>query len=162
MSHESTAADFDFLDGSFEIANRRLKERLAGCREWVEFPARLGGHTKLLGGLANLDRFRAELDGAPFEGVSLRVFDPARGLWTIYWMDTLAPRLTEQVVGRFRDGVGEFRGEERFAGRTVPLRFLWTEIGPDHARWEQAYFDRERGDWETNWIMEFTRTAADS
>lgn len=157
---ESTAADFDFLEGTFEVSNRRLEKRLAGCREWVEFGARLEGHRKLLGGLANLDRFRAELDGAPFEGVSLRVFDPAAGLWTIYWMDTLAPRLTEQVVGGFHEGIGEFRGTELFQGHPVPLRFLWTGITPTGARWEQAWFDLERQAWETNWIMQFTRIAA--
>ena len=158
----STAADFDFLDGTFTIVNRRLKERLAGCVEWSEFPATLEGHSKLLGGLANIDRFKAELDGEPFEGVSLRVFDPETGLWTIHWMDTLGPRLTEQVVGGFRDGVGEFRGEERFQGRTVPLRFLWSGITRDRARWEQACFDSEREAWETNWTMDFTRTGTKS
>lgn len=153
----ATPADFDFLDGTFAVANRRLAERLVGCREWIEFPARLEGHRKLLGGLANLDRFVAELDGVPFEGVSLRVFDPSAGLWTIHWMDTLSPRLTEQVVGGFRDGVGEFHGEELFQGRAVQLRFRWDEVTPESARWQQAWFDFERGEWETNWVMEFTR-----
>ncbi len=29
--------DFDFLDGTFRLHNRRLKERLTGCDEWIEF-----------------------------------------------------------------------------------------------------------------------------
>ena len=153
--------EFDFLVGDWRVLNKRLKEPFSGRDEWSEFPARLAGSTQLLDGLALMERYVAELDGEPFEGVSLRLFDPATGRWTIYWMDTRQARLIEQVVGAFveRDGERAFvgYGEELFAGEPVKMRFVWDGITPTGARWEQAYWDAQREAWEANWIMEFTR-----
>lgn len=148
--------DFDFLLGNWQVQNKRLKARLVGSKEWLEFPARLEEGRKILNGLALMDQYKAEFNGEYFEGVSLRIFNPATEQWTIYWMDTNHPVITEQVVGVFKDGVGEFYGEELFAGKPVKLRFIWSEITAQSARWEQAYFDEAREAWETNWIMEFT------
>ena len=139
------------------MRNRRLAARLAGSNEWIEFPARLEGGRKLLDGLALVDQYNSEFNGEYFEGVSLRVFNPDTEKWTIYWMDTGNPEVTEQVVGAFEDGVGEFYGEDLFEGEPVKLRFIWSEITATRARWEQAYFDESRDGWETNWIMQFTR-----
>lgn len=152
----SPASDFDFLIGAWRVHNRKLKTRLAASNEWLEFPATLE-FRKILNGLGNIDQFQAEFDGKPFEGVSLRVFNPATGLWTIYWMDTNKPVLAEQVVGSFKDGRGEFYGEEEFNGRKVKLRFIWSEIATTSPRWEQAYFDEAQQNWETNWVTTFQK-----
>jgi hypothetical protein len=149
--------DFDFLAGKrWDVKNRVLKDRLAGSTEWTEFDAQLLDFRKILGGLGNIDRFVGTRDGQPFEAISLRIFNPKTEEWTIYWADTVSATLNEQVTGRFRAGVGEFLGRESYRGRPVELRFRWTDVSRDSARWEQAYFDEERGAWETNWIMEFT------
>jgi hypothetical protein len=38
----------------------------------------------------------------------------------------------------------------------VHVRFVWLRLGPNSARWEQAFsFDGQT--WETNWTMAFTR-----
>lgn len=151
--------DFDFLVGKeWDVRNRVLKQRLVGSTEWTEFDARLLDVRKILGGLGNIDRFVGSRDGAAFEAISFRIFNPKTRDWTIYWADTNSAKLTEQVVGRFESGVGEFLGQEMFAGRRVRLRFRWSEIGEHGARWEQAYYDEERETWETNWIMEFTES----
>ena len=87
------------------------------------------------------------------------MYDPAEEQWTIYWMDTNRLEMTEQVVGAFKDETREFYGygEELFKGKPVKMRFIWTDITARSARWEQAYFDKVRNEWETNWIMEFIR-----
>ncbi len=154
---EGTSADFDFLLGTWDVHNRRLRAVLVGSDEWMEFPARLEGGTKLLDGLAIMDRFIADFESGPFEGVSLRIFDPGTKQWTIYWMDTHNPVPTLQVKGSFRNGLGEFFGSETFRGIHYRMRFTWSDITGASARWEQAYFDDERDLWEPNWIMEFTR-----
>lgn len=157
-ANDSTQArGFDFLEGKWHVHNRKLKTRLAGSNEWTEFPATLE-FRKILNGLANIDQYRAAFDGEPFEGASLRVFNPATELWTIYWMDTHKPVLAEQVVGTFQDGRGEFFGEEEFNGHNVKLRFLWSETTTPRPRWEQAYFDEAKQEWETNWVMEFSQS----
>ena len=153
----SRETDFDFLLGKWQVRNKRLQARLVASSEWVQFPARLEGGRRVLDGLALMDQYKADFDGGYFEGLSLRVFNPATKQWVIYWLDTNDLELTEQVVGAFKDGIGEFYGEEMFEGKPVKLRFIWSKISATSARWEQAYFDQARDAWETNWIMEFER-----
>lgn len=153
----SSARDFDFLLGKrWKVHNRVLQERLVGSTEWTEFEATLEKVQPIVGGLGNFDSFKAVLEGEAFEGNSLRLFDPETGDWTIYWVDSRNPKLREQVVGRFENGLGEFFGEETYRGKTVEMRFRWSVASPRSARWEQAYLDETNGSWETNWIMEFT------
>ena len=150
--------DFDFLVGKWTIHNRRLEERLAGCTRWIEFEAEHEAWT-ILDGFGSFDRLITTWDGKFFEGVSLRIFDPKTGDWSIYWVDSWLLELQEPVVGRFEDGRGVFFTKIQFEGREVRVRFVWSEIQADSARWEQAYSDDGGETWETNWVMEFTRRA---
>lgn len=149
--------DFDFLLGkTFRVLNRVLPERLAGSDAWIEFEATLDEVRPIANGLGNVDRFVADREDGRFEGNSIRLFDPATETWTIWWVDSKNPTLRLQVKGKFENGRAELFGEEVYRGRTVPMRFVWTDITESSARWEQAYRDPETGEWETNWIMEFT------
>jgi hypothetical protein len=64
------------------------------------------------------------------------------------------------MTGTFVDGVGTFYSHEDYKGRPIVVRFLWTPIGPNLARWEQAFSTDDGASWETNWVMDFTRTGA--
>ena len=62
--------------------------------------------------------------------------------------------------GGFADGVGEFFGNDEHGAAPILVRFRWSGITANGARWEQA-FSVDRGEtWETNWIMTFTRTGS--
>ena len=86
-SQSSSQHDFDFLLGEWKIRNRKLTEPLAGCDDWKEFDATQHCH-QILQGLGDYDVFSAEFDGKPFEGFTLRLFDPQTRLWTLYWADS--------------------------------------------------------------------------
>jgi hypothetical protein len=43
-----------------------------------------------------------------FTGLSLRLLDPERGEWTIYWANSRDGRLQPPLTGRSREGVGLF------------------------------------------------------
>jgi hypothetical protein len=160
-SHTPTGThDFDFLFGSWHIVNERLTSRLTDSDAWERFEA-TGECWPILGGGGNVDRARATWRGADFEGVSLRVFNPATEQWSIYWVDNVTCELQPPVVGTFVDGVGEFYGDDQHEGRPVLARFIWSDITVNAARWEQA-FSTDRGEtWEINWIMTFTRRPSD-
>ena len=131
--------DFDFFIGSWKIHNRYLKRRLQGSGEWIEFDA-TSVVQHVLDGLGNFDQFRAVRQGKVVEGMTLRLLNPATGVWTIYWADNVRPGvLLPPMVGRFNGDVGEFFGDEEVDGRKVLCRFLWTR----QPRWEQAFSDDE-------------------
>lgn len=152
------AADFDYFVGSWKVAHRRLKERLAGCTDWVEF----GGTCvtqKILGGFGNMDDNFLDLPGGAYRAVTLRSFNASTGQWSIWWLDGRYPgSIDTPVVGRFENGVGTFYADETFAEKPIRVRFLWTMFKPDEPRWEQAFSADAGATWETNWFMEFTRT----
>jgi hypothetical protein len=149
--------DFDFVFGSWNVHNRFLNGRLRQSTEWLEFDAR-SDVRPLLDGFGHLDCYSTVRDGEPFEGITLRLFDPATGEWLIHWADSQrAHRLLPPMVGRFTGDVGEFFGGETVDGKDVLCRFLWTRAA-GLPRWEQAFSDDGGTTWETNWIMTFTRS----
>jgi hypothetical protein len=147
------ARDFDFLMGRWTVHNRKLKARLQGCTEWLEFTATNDARL-LLGGLGNEDEFRTE-DG--FIGMSLRFYAPAQARWAIHWVDNRRGTLEPAVYGSFSDGVGRFEGTDTFEGRPIRVRFLWSGTRTATPRWEQAFSEDGGRSWETNWVMDFTR-----
>jgi hypothetical protein len=153
--------DFDFLAGSWKVRHRRLKERLTGCTEWEE----CGGTSTLrpiMGGCGNVDDNVIELPSGTYRAASVRAYDAASGQWAIWWIDGRTPHnpLDPGMRGRFEDGVGTFFADETFEGRPIRVRFLWTDITPASARWQQAFSEDGGASWETNWVMDFERQEA--
>jgi hypothetical protein len=152
----STANDFDFWIGRWNVRNARLRKRLAGCTEWEEFDATASVRF-LPGGLGNIDEFVADAWRPGFVGMTFRLFDPATRLWSIYWADNVHCRLDPPVTGAFLDGVGTFEGDDQHEGTPVRVRFTWTHPTESTARWEQAFSADGGATWETNWIMNMVR-----
>ena len=146
--------DFDFLVGEWKVGHRRLKERLAGSEEWDEFTG-TSRCWRVFGGAANVDEIVAPERG--LAGMSVRLYEPAERKWRIHWADARTGRLDAGVIGRFTDGVGSFYGEDTHDGRSVTVRYLWSEMTGASARWEQAFSADDGRTWETNWIMTFAR-----
>ncbi len=148
--------DFDFWIGRWSVRNERLKGRLCGSTEWETFPAACEARF-LPGGLGNIDSFDAGGWRPGFVGMTVRLFDRAKGRWSIYWADNVRGVFDPPVVGGFTDGVGIFEGDDQHEGTPVRVRFIWTHETPRTARWEQAFSPDGGATWETNWIMHMTR-----
>ncbi|HSX92258.1 MAG TPA: NIPSNAP family protein [Hydrogenophaga sp.] len=163
----STAAhDFDFLVGHWTTRQRRLKHRLQGSDDWESFDATTTNQ-HLPGGVINFDTLVAPHWRPGWVGMSVRVFNPATNLWSIYWVtnegggiDPATGHLDAPVVGRFHGDEGVFEGEDVFEGRAIRVRFHWQRLGADRARWQQAFSDDGGQSWEVNWVMAFERVAA--
>ncbi|MFC4149664.1 hypothetical protein ACFO0M_25730 [Micromonospora mangrovi] len=148
--------DFDFLAGTWDVTNRRLRRRHVGSDDWDEFPGTVTAH-RFFDGAGSFDEIRCPARG--FSGATVRILDPATGLWSIYWMHSRRGILElPPMVGRFVDGVGTFFADDTDEGRPIRCRFLWSRPTPDSCRWEQAFSTDGERTWETNWVMEFTRT----
>ena len=155
-STQKGANGFDFLIGDWTVKHHRLEKRLAGSTTWRIADA-TDSVMKTHLGRGNIGRFRRALNGAPYEGMTIRIFNPETKLWSIYWIDTINHRVEPPVHGAFEKGVGVFEGEDEWEGRPVKVRFIWSDITERSARWEQAFSIDGGKTWEVNSIMEFTR-----
>lgn len=106
-SSTSSEHDFDFYQGKWRLQNRKLKTRLNHCTEWTLFESTQEMY-KVLNGIGNIDNYLATFDGVPFEGMSVRLFNPKTRLWSIYWADSVEGVLQPAVVGSFENNVGHF------------------------------------------------------
>lgn len=151
--------DFDFETGHWRVEHRRLRQRLAGCRDWDRFDARVHA-VPLPGGVGNHEVMHSEhLPG--YVGMAFRLYDRVERRWAIHWVDNQRGVMDPPVYGRFVDGVGRFDGEDVLDGRPIRVRFLWLDTHGDTPRWEQAFSDDDGVTWETNWTMRFHRIDAD-
>jgi len=155
--------DFDFLvGGTWQVANRCLKQRLAGCDEWLEFDHTCRASV-LMDGQMSIDENLFASRG--FTGVSMRSLDVAAQRWAIYWINSRDGIVSPPVHGGWHGDRGEFVGVDEDAGRPVRVRFLWERLGPDDARWSQDFAlvgnqGSADGPWETNWVMTLRRVRA--
>ena len=155
-SHTSSKNDFDYLVGNWNLRNRTLKEQLTGSDEWDEFDATQEFRLILLG-LGNFDIFHTELDGEPFEGLTVRLFDPRTRLWTIYWADSNEVKLDRGKVGSFDGDEGDFFGREVVAGKDVIVKFHWDKRNREAPVYSRAFSADAGRTWEWNWYSRFTR-----
>lgn len=151
-------ADFDFFIGTWKGHNRRLRERLKGSTDWEEFEG-MSVARSALDGLANTDEVSFDRASGRLEGLTVRLFDPASQEWSIYWASSIQTVLDVPMVGRFKNGRGEFFAHETFEGKHIFSRFIWSEITETSCRWEQAFSADGGVTWETNWITDFERIA---
>jgi hypothetical protein len=149
--------DFDFLFGRWSVHNERLTARLVGSTDWETFAA-TNDCRPILGGVGNIDEFATDWNGG-FRGATFRLFDLERKEWSIYWASNRTGLLEPPVVGRFERGVGTFFGRDTHQGTPVLARFLWSEITPTSALWQQALSTDDGKTWETNWRMHMSRAA---
>ena len=156
-SASSSALDFNFLQGSWQVKNRKLKQRLAHCQDWEEFDARITLQPTLLG-QANVERYFAQFGDRPFEGMAVRLFNPSTRLWRIYWIDSNNPQMDEHPVeGCFTDSVGRFYALGEFNGQAIVMLYQWDARDPARPIWSQAFSPDEGHSWEWNWSMHLTR-----
>jgi hypothetical protein len=151
--------DFDFELGSWRIHLRRLAERLAGSKTWVQFEG-TSVTRKVWEGRANLEEFETDSPNFHIEGLTLRVYNPQTHQWSIYWANSKDPALGQAItpmVGEFKNGRGEFYDQELWNGRSVFVRFIWSDITANSAHFEQSYSADGGKSWEVNWITDQTR-----
>ncbi|MFC8195411.1 hypothetical protein ACFUTV_08430 [Streptomyces sp. NPDC057298] len=146
--------DFGFLVGEWDVAHRRRTDFLDAGSAWAEFPA-TSRCWSLFDGAGNIDEM--DVPGQGWKRLTLRLRDRESGLWSLHWSSSRSGRLFPPVIGGFTDGRGDFYGDDTYDGKDVRVRYVWSGISRDTARWEQAFSADGEKSWVTNWVMEFTR-----
>ena len=148
----SSNHDFDFLKGKWKMYHKRLKTRLNNSNEWEELESEDENFGAMLNGLGNTDLYKATFDGVPFEGFTLRLFNPKTKLWSLYWAASTTGVLDPPVVGSFKNNIGHFFCKDTYQGQPVIVVFRWDKRDKDHPVWCQAFSPDNGKTWEWNWI----------
>jgi hypothetical protein len=148
--------DFDFEIGTWKTTLRRLQNPLSGSDTWVEYT----GTTvvrKVWDGHANLVELDVKGPAGHIIGLSLRLYNPVSGQWSLNFAGLNAGSMSQPTIGSFKDGRGEFYDQESFNGKAILVRFVISDITPNSCSFEQAFSDDGGKTWEVNWIATDTR-----
>jgi hypothetical protein len=144
--------DFNWEIGTWRTTVQVLADPLSESPDqWLEFAG-----TSTVRPLADRRANVVELDvsgpNGRIEGLNLRLYEPQAQRWSLTFVNLRDGLLTPAVYGGFRDGVGEFYGDDQLDGRPIKVRFLIVRPSRDVARFEQAFSADGGTTWETNWI----------
>ena len=149
--------DFDFEEGTWKIHLKRLVHPLTGSSEWTEFDGR-SVTRKVWDGRAWLEEFETNGPSGRIEGLTLRLYNPQTGEWSLYWANGKKGTIElPPTVGEFKGGVGEFYDQELYNGRSIFVRYQWSRITSMSAHFEQSFSTDGGKTWEVNWITDQTR-----
>lgn len=148
--------DFDFEFGEWKAQLSRLDKPLLGSTTWLEYEG-TSVVRKVWNGRANLGELEVRGAAGQIEGLSLRLYNPQTHQWHISWANARDGLVGEAMSGAFKDGRGEFFGEESFNGRVILVRFTFSDITARAFRFEQAFSGDWGETWEVNWKAVFTR-----
>jgi hypothetical protein len=155
-STTSSKHDFDFYEGKWKLHNKKLKTRLDNCKEWTEFESTQEMY-RVLNGIGNIDNYLATFDGVPFEGMSVRLFNPKTRLWSIYWADSNEGKLQPAVLGSFENSIAHFFTKDTFNDKKILVVFRWDIRDKENPIWSQAFSEDNGKTWEWNWYMYMTQ-----
>jgi hypothetical protein len=148
----SSNDDFDVLTGKWKMYHKKLRSRLSNSNEWIDLESMDVNYGTILKGIGNTDLYKATFDGAPFEGFTLRLFNPETRLWSLYWVASNSGMLDPPVVGSFENDIGHFFCKDIFKGKEVIVMFRWDMRDREHPVWSQAFSPDKGKTWEWNWI----------
>jgi hypothetical protein len=132
--------DFDFEIGTWKTEVSRLVGPLTGSTTWAKYEG-TSVVSKVLGGRANLVELDVEGPAGRIEGLSLRLYNPQSRQWSLNFSNVKLGTLSPPTIGEFRNGRGEFYGQETLDGRAILIRFVISDITPGSCRFEQAFSD---------------------
>jgi hypothetical protein len=151
--------DFDFEIGNWKTHISRLEHPLSGSTRWIEYEG-TSVVRPLWNGRANTVELEVDgPDGRHIQGLSLRLYNPRSGQWSLNYVNSASGAFGVPTVGRFEHGRGEFYDQEEFDGRMILVRNVWKSLTPDSCRFEQSFSDDGGKTWELNWVATDTRIA---
>lgn len=150
--------DFDPLIGKWKFHVKRRLNPLTGSNTWVDLEG-TGGCFKIWDGRAQLDTIEIEGPTEHLEGLTLRTYNPQSHQWRLYWANSKTGVLDPPQVGQFKDGRGEFVAQDTINGKTILIRYAWTDMTTNSPHFEQSFSNDGGKTWEVNFISDQVRAA---
>jgi hypothetical protein len=149
--------DFDFELGTWSIHLKKLMRPLTGSTTWVEFDGS-SVTRKVWDGRAQLEQFETDSSIAGhIEGLTLRMYNPQSHEWRLYWANSKNGIMDPPQIGEFKNGRGEFYAQDILNGKSILIRFVWSNTTTITPHFEQSFSDDGGKTWEVNWITDQTR-----
>jgi hypothetical protein len=149
--------DFDFEVGSFHVHLKRLLHPLTGSTSWVEVDGT--SVTRMVwDGKAQLEEFETDSSAAShIEGLTLRLYNPESHQWSLFWSNSKTGKMEPPQIGEFKNGRGEFYAQDTLNGKSILVRYIWSNTNTSTPHFEQSFSDDGGKTWEVNWITDQTR-----
>jgi hypothetical protein len=114
-------------------------------------------------GRGQLEQFETDSPGGGhIEGLTLRLYNPQSHQWRLYWANSKVGILDPPQIGEFKNGRGEFYAQDTINGKTILVRFIWSNTDTNTPHFEQSFSDDGGKTWEVNWITDQTRVSDES
>jgi len=156
-------ADFDFEIGDWLVENRRMTKPVEADSPWESFRS-VVHMEKLPGGIGNFDTFVAPEWRPGWMGMAIRAYNGETGLWSIFLLNSrnggivsATGHLDVPVVGKFKNGIGTFEGDDVVSGVKLRCRYTWNKTDPEHPKWQQDFSYDGGKTWVPNWFMTYSR-----
>jgi len=150
------AHDFDFELGTWNIHLKRRLHPLSGSNTWVEFDG-TSVTRKVWEGRSQIEQFETDSPSGHIEGLTLRLYHPDTHQWSLYWANSKDGILVVPQIGQFKNGQGEFYAQDTLDGRSILVRFIWSNTRTNVPHFEQSFSADGGKTWEVNWITDQTR-----
>lgn len=148
--------DFDFHFGTWRTHIRLLVHPLTGSNTWVDSDGTVTVR-KIWDGSADQEEVEAGNSAAPFRGMALLLYNPQVHQWSQTSVNIEDGALGTPLIGDFKNGRGEFYGQQKYDGRIILVRFVWSDITANSYHVEQSYSDDGGRAWEPNFVANVTR-----
>jgi hypothetical protein len=148
--------DFDFSIGTWKTHITRLQKPLSGSTTWVKMEG-TKTERKIWNGRAHLEEIEADGPTGHMEGLTLFLYNPQAHQWSQTFASSRDGTLGAPLIGAFKNGRGEFLGQDTFNDKAILVRAIWSDITQDSHKFEQAFSNDGGKTWEINFIALLTR-----
>jgi hypothetical protein len=148
--------DFDFNIGVWHTHIRRILDPLSGGSHAIELNGTVTVR-KVWDGRAQLEEIETDGPNGHWEGMTLFLYNPTARQWTQSFINSKVGELGNPLVGSFNSGRGELFAQDTFAGRTILVRGVWSDIKPDSHHYEESYSADGGRTWAQAFIANLTR-----
>ncbi len=135
---------FDFWLGEWELT-------------WADHGRGHNSVTRILGDKIIREKFTSLHDDhtAPFQGMSVSVYNEAANQWKQTWVDNQGNYL--DFVGGVQDGDMILSRQTMVEGKPAQQRMVWTNIQPDSLDWYWQLSEDAGQTWQTLWHIHYQR-----
>lgn len=136
---------------------RRLVQPPGDTARWVESDGDLHIVRPVWDGRASLAELEIVQPTPHFAGSVLHLYNPQSHQWSLYWASSTDGSVAAPMIGEFRDGRGEFYGEDIRDGKTVFVRVVYSDITASTFRTEQSFSPDGGRSWRTTSVDSYER-----